>query len=345
MTGGTGLLGSHLVEQLRAQKRCVRALCRPGSETSFLRRVGAQIVEGDLADRESLERACDGVDTVYHAAARVGDWGPWRDFVRVSVDGTRHLVGAAAAARVRRFLHISSISVYGHVNGKGLVLDERAPIGVNLHRWSYYSRAKVEAENVVWAAQAAGRLAVTVIRPSWLYGERDRTTLPRLVDSIRQRKLKLLGDGTNRLNLVHAGNVAAAAILAADSDRAVGEAYNCSHDGVITQREYFNRVAQALGEPEIVASVPYLVAHTAGFLMECFGHLFRAKNPPLVTRYSAWLMGRQCFFECDKVKQHLGWAPEVSYEKGIPSAVADLLRSTGGRHSTRRPSSPAEVAA
>ena len=329
VTGGTGLLGSHIAEQLHGRNRRVRALCRSGSDTTFLRSLGAEIIDGDLTDREAVRRACTGVDVVYHAAARVGDWGPWEDFVRVSVDGTQHLLDGAAAARVGRFLHISSISVYGHVDGDGKVFDESAPLGVNLHKWSYYTRAKIEAEKRVWAMHSSGRMPVTVIRPSWLYGPRDRATLPRLIDSMRGRKLKIIGDGLNRLNVVHAGNVAEAAILTADSDRAIGEAYNCCHDGVLAQRMYFDRIANAISEPPITKSVPYRVAYSAAFLMECFGHAFRTKKPPLVTRYAVWLMGRRCFFECNKLKEHVGWSSSVGYAEGIADSVRDYLAHTG----------------
>lgn len=328
VTGGTGLLGSHIAEQLRRRGRSVRALCRAGSDDRFLRSIGADIVEGDITDPAALKRACTGVDIVHHAAARVGDWGPWSDFVRVSIDATQYLLDAAFAAKVKRFLHISSISVYGHVDGDGKVFDETAPIGVNVHRWSYYTRAKVEAEHRVWAAHKAGRIPVTVIRPAWLYGPRDRATLPRLIDSIRTGKAKIVGDGANRLNVVHAGNVAEASILAAESDRAVGEAYNCCHDGVLTQRQYFDRVADAIGAPRVTQHVPYRVAYAAGFMSEGLGHLLRTRKPPFITRYAIWLMGRRCFFECQKAKDHLGWRSSVGYEDGIPAAARDVLRTS-----------------
>lgn len=325
VTGGTGLLGSHIAEQLCRRGRSVRALCRSGSDARFLRTIGAEILEGDIADPSAVRRACEGVQTVYHAAARVGDWGPWEDFVRVSIDATQHLLDAAASAKVRRFLHISSVSVYGHVNGAGKRFDETAPIGINVHRWSYYTRAKVEAERRVWAAHQAGRVPVTVIRPAWLYGPRDRATLPRLIDSIRTGKAKIVGDGTNRLNVVHAGNVAEGAILAAESERACGEAYNCCHDGVLTQREYLDRVAAAIGAPKVTKRVPYAVAYNAGFALECIGHLLRSSKPPFITRYAIWLMGRQCFFECNKLKEHVGWTSSIGYEEGVPAAARDVL--------------------
>lgn len=327
VTGGTGLLGSHIVEQLRRRGGVVRALVRPGSDASWLESQRVEIVRGDLDDTASLRRACEDVDIVFHAAARVGDWGPWSDFVRVSIDGTRNVVEAAAAARVKRLLHISSISAYGHVDGDGLVLDESAPLGRNLAKWSYYSRAKVEAEGVVWAAHQAGRIAATVIRPSWLYGPRDRATLQRIITAIRRRKSKLVGDGTNRLNLTHAANVAEGAILAVESHEAVGEAYNCCSDGHITQAGYLNAIAAAIGERPVTASVPYGVVKRVAFGLEVMGHAFRWKNPPLVTRYSAWLMGRRCFFTCDKIARELGWRPTISYEEGIPAAVEWFLRT------------------
>ena len=326
VTGGTGLLGSHVVEQLVGRGRAVRALVRPGSDVRFLQSQGVELVEGELSDRASLDRACRGVQRVYHAAARVGDWGPWSDFVRVTIEGTRNLVEAACQAGVDRFLHISSISAYGHPDGEGLVLDETAPLGQNLHHWSYYSRAKVDAERIVWHAHEAGRIAATVIRPSWLYGPRDRVTMGRLIDSIRTRKAKLIGRGDNRLNVVHAGNVAEGAILAAEADAAAGQSYNCSNDGVLTQEQYFNMIAATLGEPPVTRRVPYHVAKTAALVLECVGHAFRLSKPPLITRYSVWLLGRKCFFDCTKARQQLGWKSTISYEEGIPAAVQDHLR-------------------
>ncbi len=341
------MLGSHIAERLRRRNWSVRAVCRVGSDVTFLSRIGVQLVSGDLTDRSALGRACEGVDAVFHAAARVGDWGPWADFVRVSIDGTQHLIDAAADARVERFLHVSSISVYGHVDGAGKVHDESSPIGANVHRWSYYTRAKVEAEHRVATAHKSGKIRATILRPSWLYGPRDRATLPRLIESIRSRKLRVIGDGTNRLNVVHAANVAEASVLAVESDRAIGEAYNCSHDGVLTQRRYFDLVADALGEPRVTRMVPYRAAYGAAFGMECLGHLFRASKPPLVTRYAVWLMGRRCFFECDKIKEHLGWSPTIGYEQGVPEAVREYIPESRltGRVAARPPQPVAETTA
>jgi len=331
ITGATGLLGSHIAEKLVERGEPVRALVRKDSDTRVLDRWGVEKAVGDVTDAESVAAACKGVDTVYHSAAAVGDWGNWDNyFVPVSIGGTQNMIAAARAANVKRFLHVSSISAYGHPNGKGMVLDETAPLGVDLHKWSYYSRAKVAAEKLVWAAWERGELPVTVVKPSWLYGPRDRASMPRLIKGIRAGKGKIIGKGTNRLNLTYAGNEAEGCILAATKDCALGESYNLSCDGVITQAEYFNKIAECIGAKPITRHVPYAVAYQAAFWMEFFGHMVGRKTPPLVTRYAVWLIGRQCFFSEEKARRELGWQATVDYDEGIQRAVKWSCDNTEG---------------
>lgn len=329
VTGGTGLLGSHIVEQLCERGYPVRVLVRASSDTSWLKTQNCELVEGDLADADSLRRACEGVTCIYHAAARVGDWGPWEEFQEYTIDGTQRLVDAAIAADVKRFIHISSVSAYGHANPHGKIFDETDPLGQDLYKWAYYSRAKVEAERIVWKAHEEGKLAVTVIRPSWIYGVRDRMTIARQINALRAGKVKIIGDGKNRINLVYAGNVAHGAILAAENDKAIGEAYNCSSDGEITLEEFYNAIADAAGLPRPKRHIPYFLAYRLAFLLECWGHLIGKKTPPLVTRYSVWLMGRRCFFSAEKARRELGWEPLVTYDEGIPMTVKWYLEHEG----------------
>lgn len=331
ITGATGLLGSHIAEQLHKRDMPIRCLVRKGSDTSYLEQLGAELVYGDLGDEESIRQACQGVACVYHAAAKVGDWGPWDDFVEYTIRGTQRMVDAALDAGVERFVHISSISVYGHVNGKGLVVDETAPLGRELYEWAYYSRAKVEAENIVWDAYKNRNLRLTVIRPSWLYGERDRASIARLVNAIRKGKSKLIGSGDNRLSLSYAGNVAEGCILAAQSDKAIGEAYNCNADGFLTQRQYMNLIAETIGAKPVTRQVPYKVVMSVGLMLECLGRLTRSKKPPYISRYAAWLIGRDVFFDNSKIRRDLGWTPTVDYETGVPRTVRWYLREVEGQ--------------
>lgn len=320
VTGATGLLGSHIVEQLRKRDYPVRVLVRPGSDTSWLRTQGVEFAEGDITDRASLDRACKGVEVVHHSAAKVGDWGEWSEFQRVTIDGTRNVIEAAVAAGVRRLVHVSSVSVYGYHTRPGTV-DETHELGYKLYKWAYYSRSKIIAERLAWDAYNAGRIELAVIRPAWIYGLRDRTTIARLVNMVRDGRAKILGRGDNRLNVVYAGNVAEACVKAAYMPEANGQAFNCSNDGVLTQKGYFDHVADALGVPRVRRHVPYRLAYFAGFVLEIIGHLLRSKKPPFVTRYAVWLMGRYSYFPADKARRVLGWEPTVTYEVGIPMTV------------------------
>ncbi len=326
VTGATGLLGSHIAEHLVQAGQPVRVLVRATSDTSFLDRLGVEKVVADLADPASLAKACQGIEVVYHAAARVGDWGPWHEFQRDTIDATANLAQAVQKAGVRRFVHISSISAYGHPNGKNLVMDETAELGMNLHRWSYYTTAKVEAEKRLWQMHREQGLPLTVIRPSWIYGVRDRTSIARLHRMFTTGKIKILGNGQNRLNTVYAGNVADACLLAAKKDVAIGQAYNCSNDGEITQKEYMDKFAAAFGCQPPTRKVPYWLAYSVGFDCECIGRLLRLKKPPFVTRYSVWLMGRDVFFSAEKARKQLGWQSRIGYDEGIQMTAEWYLR-------------------
>src|SRR5438552_52487 len=110
VTGATGLLGSHICEQLTARGERVRGLVRPTSDTTLLRSFGVELVEGDLQVATSLQRAVAGADIVYHCAARVGDFGTWKQFQAENIDATRNLLDACKAARVGRVLHVSSVA-------------------------------------------------------------------------------------------------------------------------------------------------------------------------------------------------------------------------------------------
>jgi len=320
LTGATGFLGSHIAEKLVADGQKVRVLVRANSDTGFVDKLGVEKVIGDLTDPASLEKACRGVEVVYHAAAKVGDWGKWPDFQKHTIEATANLARAAQKCGVKRFVHVSSISAYGNPNGKDLVLDETAPLGANMHKWSYYSRAKVAAEQLLWKMYHEEKFPLTVIRPSWIYGPRDRTSIARLHRMFTSGNFKILGSGDNRLNTVYAGNVADACLLAAKKDIALGQAYNCSNDGVITQRQFANLWAKAFNCPPPKRKVPYKVATSVAFLCEAIGHLINQKKPPFITRYGVWLMGRVVYFPADKARKQLGWQSKISYEQGTAIA-------------------------
>ena len=322
VTGGTGLLGSHIAEQLVARGETVRALVRPGSQTEFLRSLGVELVEGDLASPESCDEAMRGVEVVYHAAAKVGDWGRWEEFQRSCLDATHNLAEAAIRENVRRFVHISSTSAYGHPKDGSPPVDESAPMGQRIWKlWDYYTLSKVLCEKDLWNLAGERGLNLTVIRPSWLYGERDRTTVARLYRKLRAGKVPLIGKGDNPISAIYAGDVACAAILAAETSKALGQAYNITDQGPITQHDYFQLWASSCGGPPIRKRRRYGQVFRTAFLLEAAWRLTRQPKPPLITRYATWLMGRDLSYSTAKARNELNWSPAMSYAESIERAV------------------------
>jgi nucleoside-diphosphate-sugar epimerase len=313
ITGATGLLGSHIAEQLVERGERVRALVRPASDTTFLCTLGVELVEGDLGKPETLTRAVAGADVVYHCAARVGDWGPWSRFKAEVIDATANLLGACATAGVGRVLHVSSIIVYGHPRERGDLFTEDEPLGQNYWVWDYYCRAKVEAERLCQAYSGD----VAVVRPSWMYGPRDRTSLTRVLKALQARRVPIIGQGDNRLNIVYAADVADGAIRAANHPEASRRAYNLSSSGEITQREFLAHLTAQLRLPPIRRRVPYRLAFWGGFLAEALGRAIRLKRPPHITRYAVALIGRSVRFSIERARQELGWTPRVGWEEGV----------------------------
>lgn len=325
VTGGTGLLGSHLVERLAARGNRVRVLARDSSDTAFVESCGAEVVRGDLGNPEDCRRALQDIAIVYHAAAKVGDWGTWPEFQRDCLDATSNLAKAAARAGVRRFLHISSTSAYGHPREGGPPVDESAPLGQNLWPvWDDYTRSKVEQERLLWEIAQREGLPLTVIRPSWLYGERDRTTSRRLVARLRNGQVLLIGRGDNPLSAIHAGEVADAAILAANDPDSIGEAFNITDLGPITQRDFINLWAEACGLPKVTRRLSYNLTFGAALGFEAVGRWTHNPNPPLITRYAVWLMGRDVRYSTAKAREKLGWKPRIDYRESIARTVRRL---------------------
>ena len=328
LTGGTGLVGSQVAEQLVGHGHALRALVRPGSDTSHLRQLGAELVTGDLLEPRNLPRALQGCDVVLHHAARVGEWGDWRAFEQLGAGGTRTLLAAAERAGVRRFVHMSSAAVYGMLRIRGRLVQERLGPERHVGRWSAYERAKVAAERAVAEARARG-LETVVLRPTVVYGPRDRTVLPRLASLLRAGRLRLVGSPENRLHVIYVRDVAEAALAAATLPAASGEVYHLDGPGDVTQRAFFAGIADMLELPPPSRRLPLYPAYALGWLHEAWGHLRRSPEPPALTRFLVALSGGPAAFDLTKARRELGWVPRTGAEEGL-RLTADWWRGETG---------------
>lgn len=219
VTGGSGFIGGHLVAALTERGERVRILdvAAPDAPPP-----GVTVISGSVLDRDSVARAVDGTDRVFHLAATAQLWHrDWSVFERINLGGTRTVLEAAAQAGVRRFVHCSTESVLHAGRGRRPV-DERSDPGLEAMAGPY-CRSKYLAEKEALAAAAAG-LPVVVVNPTAPIGPGDRAPTPptAMLRLFLRGGPRLILDCT--LNLVHVRDVADGMILAAERG-AVGERY------------------------------------------------------------------------------------------------------------------------
>lgn len=306
LTGGTGLIGSHVAERLRARGDRVLALVRPTSDATHLRAVGAEPLVGDVLDAEDrLAAAMRGSDAVIHAAAVVfrGARGATR---RVNVDGTVRVLRAAAAAGVPRALHISSVAVYGQVPRDRPLTEERW-LEARIPRRSAYGWSKQASEEEAWRLHEAGAIRLTTLRPAVVYGERDRAATPILARLSRLPLLPLPGRGDTTMPVVYAGNVARGVLAALDRDVAVGRAYNLAQDEPVTLRELVQGFARALGRTVRVVSAPTLPLSLAARLVDRLTGALPLV-PATRLRRGVGLLTSDNPYDSSRARLELGWA-------------------------------------
>lgn len=328
VTGGSGLVGRHVIAALRREGTPVRALVRPASR-SLVEGPGVEVAEGDVRDEAVWRRAARGVSGIIHAAAVIARRGTRSDFRDVNVGGTRCAVAAARAARAR-LVHVSSVAAYGRTGayaaGPGRV-DEDFPFGP-LWRHDYYAQSKRESEQVVWEAVAGGVDAV-VLRPNVIYGEGDRLFSPRVLAAVRQRIVPQVGDGANHLSCVYAGNVAAAALLALRAPSARGRAYNTTDDGPgrHTQRGFVDAFADALGVRVRRVRLPYGVARVAVDLWARWLTLRSPGTYPGVGGAAVRFLAEENPFAAERARRELGWTPVTTPRDAVGRTVRWLVEN------------------
>ena len=324
VTGASGLVGSHVVEALAARGEPVRALVRPASRATVLR-LGAETVVGDVTDPAAWEAAARGTRAIVHAAAIVQRRASWEQYVAVNVDATRLAVGAARAAGAR-LIHISSVAVYSGSAAYPSTPERRdedfpfQPIAAP----DFYARSKRLAEDVVREAATHRDLDVVALRPTVIYGERDRLFTPRVIRAARLRVVPQIGPGTNRLSCVYAGNVAAAAVAALDAPLAGFRPYNVTNDGppALSQREFFAAFAVALGRRYWSIPIPTALAGLA------IG-LFTARR--LARAAVSFVSGENPYTD-ERIRAELGWRPPTQAREAIGRTVAWFLENEKPGH-------------
>ena len=310
VTGAGGFIGQHTVDVLRQQPGCsVIGSTRDGRSGT------AQL---DVRDEVSVRTALDGVTSVVHCA--VGDR-------HVTVEGTRTLLRCAAAAGIRRFVHISTMSVYGGAQGR--VTEDTAmvtPDGDGYAAW------KAAAEQACLEQQG---LEIVRLRPTHVYGPRGTWWLGEMARRVRSGRWRNLGAaGGGVANMVYVGDVAAAISAALSSEAAVGRAFNVNGPETTTWNGWFAKLAEVTSSPapapisplalklRVMLSLPLKAAARVrpGFAQD----LLRG----VPSRSELGLFAGQAVYPTDAAREAMGWSPSVGIDRGLALSV-DWLKAEG----------------
>lgn len=335
ITGANGFLGSNLTKYLSKNPAYnVFAMVRPGGQVNFLYEFQKDpqsgknlftLVEADLSDDYSVEKAIVGMDVVIHLAGMVTDWGREEDYYDLNVRGTERVLKGASKAGVSKVLYLSSLTVHA-MNGHKYS-DETAPRDMTAYP---YGVTKIEGENCLirWLKEENHTSPVqgAVIRPGFvIYGSYDKNTFINVLDALKTGSFGFINGGRKLISYVHAENLCYGIDQLIKAEKIEG-AYNIL-DGNMTWRYWIGLWADALGVKSPRLSVSYWVmVPVAGFLEGLF-KLFRSSKAPILTLYRIRIMFADLAFSDKKMQRDPGYNPPVSLEKSIENTLKFYFRS------------------
>ena len=320
VTGAHGFVGSHLTERLLGEGWAVCALVSPWGKLdnlgAVLKHPKLELRRADLTQAESLSCVCKEVEVVFHAAAKVADWGAWEGFYQTNVLGTEGLLREAERAGVKRVVLVSSIAVHPYTGFRDA--DTRTlPRDGSVNA---YARSKVLAEEVVENAN----LETVIVRPGlWPFGTRDPNFV-RVVQEVRRGTLPLVDGGTSVLNTAYVENLVQGLFLAGTVQKAAGRVYLIADEGCPSWRELFRELADLLNAPKPRLNLPGSVVEPLSNGVERLYAKVAPRTEPPLTRYRARLMRQNVHFSIQDAKEELGYEPEVTWQEGLERVLEQL---------------------
>lgn len=277
--------------------------------------LGCEVITGNICDVTLVEELCRGQDVIFHCAAVVTDWAPKRLFNEVNIEGMENVCRAAVAAKVGRFVEISTNDVFGLI--EGVVIDESFPY----KKWGEpYPDTKIEATEIAWRYFRDHGLPVTMVYPCWVYGPGDKTFVPLTADAIVKSEM-LFWRKDVLVWPAYIDNLVDLLMLISKSEDAVGRGY-LVHDGESTTfQDFCAMIAESLGLPGPGLHIPYGAAYAAALVMEGIWSLLRLSTRPLLTTYTVKNLGSRLQFSIEKANRELQWKPPVSFNDGFEETM------------------------
>tara|TARA_Y100001934_G_scaffold275565_1_gene370267 strand:- start:3319 stop:4311 length:993 start_codon:yes stop_codon:yes gene_type:complete len=325
VTGGAGFIGQRIVRQLMDKNHDVTVIGRstkPEDESICFHRI-------DIANEPVPDEVCRGMDAIFHVAAKAGIWGASASYESANVFGTQRILDLCRKHDIQYLIHTSTPSVV--FTGQPFRGEnEGLPYGRN---WlCHYARTKAIAEREVLDANEIENLKTIALRPHLVWGSGDPHLIPKVLSKARAGKLRMIGDGSNQVDLTHVDNAAHAHLLALDAlvsgAHPGGKAYFISQGEPIALWPWLNNLLGRLGAAPVRRRISLRKAYAMGFLLECAWKVLGLESDPPMTRFVAIQLGKDHWFDDGAARRDIGYQPIVSMDEGLDETVA-WLQSIG----------------
>ncbi len=317
VTGGGGFLGQALCRGLVERGHRVVSFNR--GHYPVLAELGVGQVQGDLADAHALVHAADGVDAIFHNAAKAGAWGSYQSYHSANVVGTQNVLEACRTHGITRLVYTSTPSVTHRATHpvEGGTADD-VPYGEDFQ--APYAETKTIAEKAVLAANGPA-LATIALRPRLIWGPGDQQILPRLVERAKAGRLRIVGDGSNLVDTTYIENAAQAHFDAfehlAIGATCAGRAYFISNGEPKPMGELLNALLDAAGAPRVDKHLSFKAAYRIGAVCETLWKWLPLGGEPPMTRFLAEQLSTTHWYDMAPATRDFGYRPRVGFDEGL----------------------------
>ena len=316
VTGATGFIGRHLVKALHEKGREIKCLVRKTSQTSFLEQLGAELVYGDLEDKESLKRALRGIDIIYHAAGEIFAL-EVENYYKVNVSGVKNLLEACSNGSAKKFIHFSSSSATGPNPARDIPVKEDSPCCPI----TPYGKSKLDGEKTIKELSKQYNVPTIIIRPPLVYGPgvSKSSRVLMFLNLIHKGLFRIIGDGYNLVSLCYIDSLIQGLLLAESAPQAEGQIYFLADKRPYTITEIAGAIAQEQGKNIPKAHMPIWAASALSTVLAIPAKIFGFTSP--LTRNTVKELKNNWYIDITKAQNELGYQPSVDFHDGVKKTV------------------------
>ncbi len=314
ITGGTGFLGKALASHLTSLQYNVCAIGRNEKIGNELKKQEINFIKLDIADGKKVLELESNFDYIFHCAALTSPYGKYQDFYQANVLGTKNIIDLAQKCNLKRFIHVSSTSIYMSKEHRLNIQEEDS---LPKKALTHYAATKILAEKEVDFAYGQG-LPVITIRPQAIFGPGDQVILPRIIKVARKGVFPVIGDGKQLIDLTYVDNVVEALLCCMSSPlNTIGQKYNITNGQPQELAGFLLKILNKFGYKVRRKYVGFNKAYLIASAVEIIYKVMGLKTEPPLSKYSVLALGKSRTLSIKKAENELGYRVKISIDEGI----------------------------